>query len=314
MTQNIVVVLTREQEDFSERLSLLNLPDLEIIIPTDVDNASLEVAKANILLGYPTLTSKYINEAKNVTWVQSVFAGVDSLCTSNFREDYLLTNVRNVYGEVMAEYTFAYLLMFEREILENIALQKEHTWLEREAKTLKNKTLAILGAGSIGKDIAKIAKAFGMRTLGCKTTSQPVESFDEIFVANELEAMLPQADYIVNVLPKTKDTDNLINKHILSCMKKTAIFINIGRGNAVNEQDLIQAVNEKRIAKAVLDVFNEEPLPKENPLWSTENVYITPHFAGYFSSDKILEIFAENYDRFIKNKDLLYKVNIKKGY
>lgn len=314
MAKNILVILTY-QNSLAKKLSDLKFPELEIIVPKNPEEAHAEVAKATILFANPTIAKKYINETKKVLWVQSTFAGIDSLNEPNLRKDYILTNVRDVYGEAMAEYVFSYILFFEREIQENLDQQKRAIWRQRDIKVLKNKTICILGTGSIGKDIAKLAKAFNMRTLGYhQNEDKKPEHFDEIFTKSNFENCLSRADYVISVLPKTKDTDNIINTETLSYMKSTAIFMNIGRGNAVNEEDLIKAIREKRIAKAVLDVFKQEPLPKESPLWSIENIYITPHLSGYMTSDKMVDIFTENYKRFISGKELLYKIDFTKGY
>lgn len=314
MVKNTVVVLTADQKKFREKLQILKLPDLEIIVPEDPDEAHAEVTRANILLANPVIAKKYINEAKNVVWMQSTFAGIDAMNTPGLRKDYLLTNVRDLYGEAMAEYVLAYILFFEKEISENKEYQKESRWEQREARLLKDKTLCILGAGSIGRVIAETVKAFHMRTLGYRTKDEPVPFFDKMYTRENLEECLAVSDYIVSVLPKTEATDNLINSETLSFMKKSAIFINIGRGNAVNETDLILALREKRIAAAVLDVFQKEPLSPENALWSLENAYLTPHVSGYVVSGKIFEIFSENYRRFLAGKALRYRIDFTKGY
>ena len=202
----------------------------------------------------------------------------------------------------------------QRQDRENIEYQKQKLWKERDAYYVKGKTITILGTGSIGKEIAKKAKVVGLKTLGYQMTQDPVEFFDEVFSGSGLEECLRRADYVVSVLPKTKDTTNILNYQSLSLMKPSTTLINIGRGNAVNEIDLIRVVKEKKISKVVLDVFNEEPLPQDNPLWSTENIYITPHMSAWIISDKIFEIFTENYKRFIEGKELLYRVDFRKGY
>lgn len=314
MAKNTLVVLTSDQEKFREKLQFLKLPGLEIIVPKDPNEAHAEIARANILLANPVVAKQYINEAKDVVWMQSTFAGIDAMNSPSLRKDYILTNVRDLYGTAMAEYVFAYILFFEKEILENKNYQKESHWEQREARLLKDKTLCILGAGSIGQVIAEMAKAFHMKTLGYRTKDEPALFFDKMYTRENLEECLAASDYIVSVLPKTKATDNLINNETLACMKTSAVFMNIGRGNAVNETDVAQALREKKIAKVVLDVFQQEPLSKESALWSLENAYLTPHVSGYVVSDKIFEIFSENYRRFLAGKELQYRIDFAKGY
>lgn len=315
MAKNTVVVLTREVEDFKKKLSDLNLPDLEIIIPKDNENASAEVSKANILFGNPPLISKYINEAKNIVWVQSNFTGIDALNTPELRKDYTLTNVRDAFGEVMSEYVFSYILYFEKEIAQHLTDQGNSFWNQTRASALKDKTICILGTGSVGKEIARVAKAFKMHTLGFhQKGNEKLDNFDQVFENGGLKDCLSMADYVVSVLPKTPETDNIINSQTISCMKDSATLLNIGRGNAVNIPDLISAVNSKKIKRAVLDVFNVEPLPKDSPLWTTPNIFITPHIAANIVSDKVLETFAENYKKFISGEELISKIDFVKGY
>ena len=314
MSKNTVVALTTDPEDYAKKLQALHLPDLDILVPQDPRSARAEVGEANIIIGQPPLAKLYINEAKNIVWMQSSFAGINALIGDELRQDYLLTNVKGVYGELMAEYVLAYIFLFEKEILENIDYQKEKQWKNRDAHYVQGKTVTILGTGSVGKEVARKAKAVGLKTLGYQENQESVECFDQVFFGNGLGECLRQADYVVGVLPKTKGTTNLLNYQTFSVMKPSAILLNIGRGNAVNEDDLLQAIQNKKIARAVLDVFNEEPLPPDSQLWSTENIYITPHMSAYIVSDKVFEIFAENYRRFIAGEKLMYQIDFIRGY
>ena len=313
MAKNTVIVISRNQEEYERRLRALNLPDLEILAPRDADSMRQNIERANILLANPPLAKNYINDAKNVKWMQSTYAGVDAMNAKGLRKDYVLTNIREVYGPPLAEYTFAYILAFRKEISENRAYQKEHVWKQRLAGMISGQTLCVVGAGSIGKEIAKIGKAFGMRTIGYRSTNEPVEFFDEIYTG-DLQKCVAFGDYVVSVLPNTKDTDDIFSAEVFASMKNTAVFINIGRGNAVNIPDLLAALKEKKIAKAVLDVFKEEPLPADNPLWSMENMHVTPHMAGYIFTEREFEIFSENFRRFCAGEELMYRVDFAKGY
>src|SRR3989338_6171631 len=313
MARNTVIVISRNQEEYERRLGALGLPDLEVLAPRDEQGIRENIGRANIMLATPPLARGYINAAKNVQWMQSTYAGVDALNAAELRKDYVLTNIRDVYGPPLAEYVFAYILAFRKELAENLAYQKTHEWKQRVAGMIAGQTLCIVGAGSIGKEIAKIGKAFGMRTIGYRSTNQPVEFFDEIYTG-DLKQCVALGDYVVSVLPNTKSTDDMFNAGVFASMKNTAVFINIGRGNAVNEVDLIAALKERKIAKALLDVFKAEPLPADSPLWNTGNLYLTPHMAGYIFNDRELEIFAENYRRFCAGEDLMYRVDFAKGY
>lgn len=314
MSKNTLVLITDDQEGYGRKLKALNLPNLEILISRTPEELQDAVSKATIMLAEPPMAKRYINQAKKVVWMQSTFTGIDAMNEASLRKDYILTNVRDLYGEAMAEYVFAYILMFKKEVLESLRLQKEAIWNRRALTTLGEETICILGAGSVGREIARVAKTFGMRTLGYRASPDPVEFFDEMFTGAALKQCLAESDYIISVLPSTNATTDIINRATMSYMKPTALFMNIGRGNAVNEDDILQAVKEKRLAKAVLDVFKTEPLPKGNPLWLAENVYITSHVAGNVLTNKVFEIFEENYRRFLVGQDLKYRVDFAKGY
>jgi len=314
MTKHTVIIITRDQEAFRTKLTALDLPGLEILAPATPEEIRQMAQRADIMVANPPLAKNYINEAKNVAWMQSTYAGVDAMNADSLRKDYILTNVRNVYGPALAEYTLTYILAYRKEVAENRAYQKEHVWKQRRTEMVSGQTLCVVGAGSIGKDIAKLAKAFGMRTVGYRTKKEPVEHFDEIYVGDELTRCMAESDYVVSVLPNTKHTDDVFNADTFAAMKPTAVFINLGRGNAVVETDLIEAIRSKKLARAVLDVFREEPLPTDSPLWSVENIHITPHMAGYIFSEKEFEIFEENYRRFCAGEPLMYQVDFAKGY
>jgi len=313
MARNTVIVITRNQEEYERRITALGLPDLEVLAPRDEQGIRENIGRANIMLANPPIAKSYINDAKNVKWMQSTYAGVDAMNAESLRKDYVLTNIREVYGPPLAEYVFAYILAFRKELAENLAYQKKHEWKQRVAGMIAGQTLCVVGAGSIGKEIARVGKAFGMRTIGYRSANEPVEFFDEIYTG-DIKKCVALGDYVVSVLPNTRDTDDIFNAEVFASMKNTAVFINIGRGNAVNVPDLVSALKEQKLAKAILDVFKEEPLPPDSPLWEVEHLDITPHMAGYIFTDRELEIFTENYRRFCAGEELMYRVDFAKGY
>lgn len=312
--KNKALVLCRDPEDFEINIQNLNLPELEVHIPRTEEEILKMIADVNIIFGNPNIACKYINQATKLKWMQSSFAGIDALNAPDLKKDYLLTIVKDTYGQVMAEYVLAYILMFERQIIENIKWQSEKLWNQTASKTLDSITLGILGTGSIGSDIAKNAKNFGIRVLGFRSEKKEVEHFDKIYDQSSIGELMQQSDYVVCVLPNTKSTKNIINYDLLSKMKESAVFLNIGRGDSLVEKDLIRILAERKVKAAVLDVFKEEPLPKEHAFWTLKNVYLTPHTSGYLITDKFFKIFEENYARFNAGEDLVYKVDFDKGY
>jgi phosphoglycerate dehydrogenase-like enzyme len=173
--------------------------------------------------------------------------------------------------------------------------------------------LGILGLGSVGKEIAKRGKQFGMRVLGIKRVPRPVENVDQVFKPNDLRKMIPQVDYLVNVLPLTPETFHLLGERELRLMKEGAVLFSMGRGKTINEKALKKVLQMKRI-QAVLDVFETEPLPSKSKLWGMENVILTPHVSGISFPEEICEEFIKNYRRWVKGKTLIGLVDRKKGY
>lgn len=314
MKRNTCLVITRDPEIFEQKLHRLDLPDLDIIIGRDESTITASIAQANILFGDPTIIRKYINQAPKANWVQSTFAGIDALIHADLRQDYVLTNVKETYGKAMAEYVFAYVLAIHRKVFANKQWQASHTWNQFAYETLEQKTIGIVGTGSIGREIARVAHAFDMQTHGLNTTGNSSPDFDRTFSNTELAKFFKGLDYVVSVLPNTASTQHFFCKKTFALIKNEAWFLNIGRGNSVDENDLMQALHTKQIAGAVLDVFGSEPLPSDSPLWETPNLFITPHVSGYVTNERIFEIFAQNYDLYRQQKPLFYQVDFAKGY
>ena len=266
------------------------------------------------LLAEPSLALQVLPELPNLRWLQSTWAGVESLVTPAARRDYALTNIKGIFAPLMREYVLAHCLAFERHILAHHAAKLERRWLNDSNGVIRGKTMLIMGVGSIGAGIAEAARFMGMRVLGVVNNPRQIESIDEVGSFNDLPHLLPQADYVVNVLPNTPTTQNLVDAHFLSHMKPTALFINVGRGQAVVEADLATALHNGIIAAAVLDVYQVEPLPENHVFWDTPNLTLTSHTAAPSFPNEVFDIFIENYRRFKRGEALIYSVDFEKGY
>jgi len=266
------------------------------------------------LFGNPPIIRKYINQANNVKWVQSSFAGVDALIADDLKSDYTLTGVKDVYGPPIAEYVFAYILGLKRQVFNNKQWQADSHWNQFSYDVIEEKSIGIVGTGSIGKHIAKVAKTFGMQTKGLRTSNEPLEFFDAMHTKEDQADFFKDLDYVVCVLPNTKNTKDFFNAETFALMEEKSIFINVGRGANVDENALLKALQTKQIGGAILDVFKTEPLPKESKLWHAENIILTPHVSGYVTGENLFAIFEENYKRYLKNEPLQYAVDFTKGY
>ncbi len=213
----------------------------------------------------------------------------------------------------MAEYVFAYLLHFARDLSKYLEDQGKKIWDRRRPERLRGKVMGILGLGSVGQEIAKRGKQFGMKVLGVKKDPGAMRYVDQVFGPGDLMNMIPIVDYLVVVLPLTPGTYHFLGEKELGLIKEGAVLLNIGRGKTIDERALMNVLKTGRI-KAVLDVFETEPLPPESELWNLENVFITPHVSGMNIPEEICEEFVRNYRRWVKGKPLIGLVDRDKGY
>ena len=254
-----------------------------------------------------------LKRARSLKWFFSTAAGNENLVKNpSFPESAILTKT-TVYGEMMAEYVFAYLLYFIRDLSKYFENQRRKIWRQTRPGRLRGKTMGLLGLGSVGRVIARWGKQFGMDVLGVKRTPGPVEHVDRVMGPEDLVEVMPRVDTLVVALPLTPETFHLLGEKELGLMKEGAVLFNIGRGKTIDEKALLKVLKAKRI-KAVLDVFEDEPLSKESELWSLENVIITPHVSGINIPGEICEEFVRNYDRWVKGKPLIGLVDREKGY
>jgi phosphoglycerate dehydrogenase-like enzyme len=210
------------------------------------------------------------------------------------------------------------MLQLARCSQELFTLQQQKKW-DRSIRVeeIQGKTLGVLGAGSIGQEIARKAKVFGMKTLGLNRSGRRVEHFDQIHPTTELNQLLGVCDYLVVVLPLTGETKLLLGAAEFGRMKESSYLINISRGEVVDEQALIAAIRDKRIAGAVLDVFCQEPLPVDSPLWDLDGVIITPHLSSRspLYMERAMEIFAHNLTVFLQGYgEMRNIIDLSKGY
>ncbi len=278
-----------------------------------------ELKEVEVIVTYGSdLTEKLIQEATNLKWIMVYSAGVDGLPKEAITSRQIkVTNVRGIHAYPMAEFVMAYLLDDVKQLsFFNTAQRQKQYASEHPVVELGEKTIAVAGTGAIGIQVARFAKMFQMKTIGYNTTGHKAESFDETYPLSNLSKSVPEVDYFVSILPKTKETDSIYGRSFFESLADHAVFINIGRGNVTTKEVLEEAILKKAIRHFYLDVFPEEPLPKESPLWEAENVTLTPHVSGH--TDQYLKrsfpIFAENMIRFKKNESLVNEVDLKRGY
>jgi phosphoglycerate dehydrogenase-like enzyme len=273
------------------------------IFSGQADKIRKALMQAEIVAGFGSIIGEIVRNNGNLRWVQSFSAGVDSYPLNEMKEKgIMLTNAAGIYSIPIAESVIGMMLGFSRGLFTSLSARKNKQWIRREYSELHGLTVGILGAGLIGGETARLAKAFGMKTLGFRKSGRASPFFDEIYTTDRLNDLLSQSDFIVNILPMTPETNKLIDGSRFGVMKKTACYISVGRGRTTDQNALIDALKNHMIAFAGLDVTDPEPLPPDSPLWDMENVLITPHISGLTPNylPRVMSLFLENLKSFME--------------
>ncbi len=295
-------------------------PNIEFSFHGSMKEAMTEIDSAEILVSYGgDLTEEVINQAAKLKWIMVFSAGIEKIPFDAIKQKgILVTNARGTSKTPMAEYTIGMILQVARKTKELIESEKLEEWNRRlKMIEISGATITIIGTGSIGSEIARLAKAFRMKTVGVNRSGRNVEYFDEVYPVTELEKAIDQGNYIVSVLPSTRDTYHLLKDYHFKKMKNDSVFMNIGRASLVDENVLIQALETGEIAHAVLDVFETEPLPNGHPFWKMENVTITPHLSGVSRQYlmRCIEIFEHNLQQYISGENnYINVIDLNRGY
>jgi glyoxylate/hydroxypyruvate reductase A len=306
-----LLIYHKDSRAYEEILSN-KLPGAEIRSATRPEEAFDFVENTEIIFSWG-IPDDLLKKAKRLRWFASMAAGNENLVNNPHLPAKVAFTKTTIYGEMMAEYVFAYLLYFARHVEAYLGNQKEKTWDRRRPVRLRRRVMGILGLGSVGKEIARRGKQFGMTVLGVKRNPEPVENVDQVFKPGDLEKLIPQVDTLVVALPLTPETEHSLGEKELLLMKEGALLFSIGRGRTIDEKALVKVLKTNRI-QAVLDVFETEPLPPESELWNLKNVVITPHVSGINIPEEISGEFIRNYNRWIKGEPLMGMVDRKKGY
>ncbi|HNN13567.1 MAG TPA: D-2-hydroxyacid dehydrogenase [Anaerolineales bacterium] len=300
-----LTILSKEEAAYRSVIEAATLPGLTI--SSDFENC-------DIVLGEPTMIRNALAALPRLKWVQSTWAGVEPLLDPSLRRDYILTNARGVFGGLMSEFILGYLLAHERKIFQRVDAQKNKKWDKLPTGTLRGKTVGLLGVGSIGAEVARTANFLGMHVRGFTRVSETCKYIDQYFHNGDLLKFAESLDYLIAILPNTKETSKIIHAEVFDVLPKHAVFINVGRGSAVDERDLIEALEQNKIAATVLDVFEQEPLPREHPFWEIKNLTMTFHTSAPSFPEDIAKVFIENYRLYIEGKSLNYQVDFERGY
>ncbi len=293
-------------------------PMIDVTYAPAAEEARKHFASAEILFG--DIPRDQFLRMPQLRWVQISTVGADRfLYPELLHSDVTLCCSRGMHKFQMTELLFGLMIGISRKLFAYHDLQKESEWttaLIKESDVIAGKTLGIVGLGSIGGTMAKVGKSFGMKVIGTKRTPRPVEFVDEVLAPSQLEQLLKNSDHVVNVTPLTPETTRMFGEKEFTAMKANAVFYNFGRGASVNAEALMKALERGTIKAAALDTFEEEPLPKNNPLWNAKNIIITPHVGGpiphYYHL--LTELFIDNLKRFLDGTPFMTAVDKAKGY
>lgn len=256
--------------------------------------------------------------ADSLGWVHIASAGVDPLMFPELLDSpVVLTNSRGVFDRPIAEYVLGLILLFAKDIGGTLDLQRQRTWRHRETERIDRQTALVVGTGSIGREIGRLLSAAGMKVTGVGRTARFADpDLGEIRASADLLSLLPDTDYVIIAAPLTEQSRGMFDASALARMKPSARLINVGRGPIVVDKDLAHALKSNQLAGAALDVFSEEPLPREHPLWGVPNLIISPHMSGDFVGwlDALAELFVENFGRWLAGDTLLNVVDKNLGY
>ena len=299
-------------------------PDFEVVKLTSKERVLDELPNADILLAW-AVRPEHIAAARKLKWIHTGMAGLTwILIPEVINSDLIVSNSRGVHAITIAEHTMGVMLQFSRRLAQCVEDQRNAVWRRRQLweatptlEELYGKTLCIVGMGMIGSEIARRAHAFGMHVLGLrKNSALKPDGVDWIYPPEMFDEILPSVDYLVIAAPSTEETKGMVGRPQFDRMKRSAFLVNIARGEIVDQDALIDALNNDRIAGAGLDVFVPDPLPDGHPLYSTKNLIITPHVSGISPMlwRRVMDIWIENIHRFLAGKPLINQVDKKKGY
>jgi D-2-hydroxyacid dehydrogenase (NADP+) len=317
MSKLRIIVAAWMPDGVFEKLAMRR-PEFEWIDAREPALLDKALSSANILYGLPPLGR--LVEAPELRWIQLISAGVPGeLCLIAQEQKMIVTNLAGLYGNSIAEHAFALMTALARRLHIAFRNQPARIWeggIGRGMFDLHGKTLAVVGMGDIGRAIARLARAYGMRVVGCRRTDRLTHEVDRLYPLSQLHAMLAEGDFVVAAVPLIASTKGMLGPAEFAAMKRGGIYVNVSRGPIAQEAALLDALKSGHIAAAGLDVFSSEPLPSDHPLWTTPQVVISPHCAGEVinQSDRPAERFARNLAAWIMGRALEGVVNLAWGY
>ena len=302
-------------ERFADSLRT-RLPDCELVYWRSDDEFVAGLPEAEVILAYRPPRG-YWARAERLRLLQMSGAGLDALLPApDLPEHVRVANARGIHGDYMSEFALAMILAFEKRLPLWIAHQRKREWQYHRTGSLRGKTVGILGLGAIGCEVARLCGALGMRAIGTRREPRDTPGVEAVFGPRDTDRVLEQCDFVVVLLPLTEETRGWLDARRLSRLPRHAVLINLARGGILDETALLDALRAGRLRGAALDVFAQEPLPRESPLWEAPNLILTPHVSGWFPdySERVADILVENLERLERGDSLRNAVDPRRGY
>jgi D-2-hydroxyacid dehydrogenase (NADP+) len=278
-------------------------PEMTIDLVDHHSKVDPHIGAADILLTFGAHMADHVLEkGRKLRWIQALGTGVDGIVDrAPFREGVLVTNMHGLHGDSVPEAAVMLMLALARDLPRAMRQRNARKWERYPSQLLKGKTVGIFGVGAIARSLAPKCKSFGMTVVGISSVPRSMDGFDHMIHRDKLETAARELDFLVLLTPYTPETHGIVGVKVLGAMKPTAFLVNLARGGIVDEEALVRALREKRLAGAALDVFATEPLPEDHPLWSMDNVIVTPHLGGFHDqyAEEALPTVVDNFRNFL---------------
>jgi phosphoglycerate dehydrogenase-like enzyme len=314
---NVLIVLTLPEPVRMQYFNHIRktFPEVKLDMVDHHTKVDPHIGTTEVLITFgPQIANHVFEKAKNLKWVQALGTGVDGITDQPaLRKDVLVTNMHGFHGGPVSEAALLAMLSLARDLPRSLRQQARRKWDRFPARLLKGKTVGIFGVGAIAAELAPKCKALGMKVVGISSAAREVPGFDAVHGREELAQAVKEWDYFVLLTPFTPETKNIVDAKILAAMKPSSFFINLARGGVVDEDALLHALKNKKIAGAALDVFAREPLPEDSPFWDMENVIVTQHQGGFFDGYPgfAIPVVEENLRKYLAG-DLKGMINVVK--
>jgi phosphoglycerate dehydrogenase-like enzyme len=289
-------------------------PELELCGSDRRDELAEYAAQCPLWLGQPDLLAPLLREGMQPQWLQSTWAGITPLLANDLPTTYPLTRAVGIFGQVMAEYVLCHLLAHERQLFARLAAQVEQHWDNRLPQSLRGRKALIVGTGDIGLSVAQFLAPFGLELYGVASSPRHLPPFTEVAGLADLPRLVGDADYLINLLPNTPSTRDVYDAALFAVCKPSTLFINAGRGVAVVDQALVNALQQGQLAGAVIDVCREEPLPAGHPFLDAPRLQLTGHSSAPTDPYLLVQLFVDNLTRWRAGGELRGLVDFVRGY